>query len=48
MERAEEAVNCLNVGDIQTLKSLPNPPEDCVTVAKAVLILKGELKNHSW
>jgi len=27
MEKAQEAVNCLNVGSIQELKSLGSPPE---------------------
>lgn len=33
---------------IQELKGFATPPPDCVTVAKAVLILKGEKRNHSW
>jgi hypothetical protein len=40
MERATEAVNCLEVKSIQELKALGSPPEACVVVAKAVLILK--------
>jgi len=40
MERATEAVNCLEVKSIQELKALGSPPEACVIVAKAVLILK--------
>jgi len=49
MERATEAVNCLEVKSIQELKALANPPSACVDVAKAVLILlKGEKKNHAW
>jgi len=49
MERATEAVNCLEVKSIQELKSLANPPVQCVDVAKAVLILKnGEKRNHAW
>lgn len=49
MERATEAVNCLEVKAIQELKALANPPAQCVEVAKAVLILKqGEKKNHGW
>jgi dynein heavy chain len=49
MERATEAVNCLEVKAIQELKALGSPPEACVVVAKAVLILKqGEKKNHTW
>jgi len=48
MKAAEDAVACLNVKDIQELNSLANPPPDCVVVTKAVLILKGEKKNHGW
>jgi len=49
MERATEAVNCLEVKAIQELKALANPPSACVDVTKAVLILlKGEKKNHAW
>ena len=48
MKAAEVAVACLNVKDIQELKSLANPPPDCVVVTKTVLILKGEKKNHGW
>jgi dynein heavy chain len=48
MEAAKDAVACLDVKAIQELKALANPPPDCVTVTKAVLILKGEKKNHTW
>lgn len=49
MERATEAVNCLEAKSIQELKALANPPPACAEVAKAVLILlKGEKKNHAW
>jgi dynein heavy chain len=49
MERATEAVNCLEVTAIQNLKALGSPPAACVEVSKAVLILlKGEKKNHAW
>ena len=48
MEAAKAAVNCLEVKAIQELKALANPPADCVVVTKAVLILKGEKKNHGW
>ena len=49
MERATEAVNCLEVKSIQELKALASPPAQCVEVAKAVLILKnGERRNHAW
>jgi len=51
MERATEAVNCLEVKIIQDLKALANPPWQCAEVTKAVLILlKGEKKpaNHTW
>lgn len=47
MKAAEAAVACLDIKAIQELKSLANPPVDCITVTKAVLILKGE-KNHTW
>lgn len=40
MEAATEAVNCLEVKSITELKALGSPPEACVVVAKAVLILK--------
>jgi dynein heavy chain len=49
MERATKAVACLEAKSIQELKALGSPPEACVVVAKAVLILKqGEKKNHAW
>jgi dynein heavy chain len=48
MKAAEAAVACLDVKAIQELKALANPPPDCVIVTKAVLILKGEKKNHGW
>ena len=49
MERATDAVNCLEVKAIQELKALGSPPAQCVEVAKAVLILmKGEKKNFAW
>jgi dynein heavy chain len=48
MQAAEAAVNCLDIASIQMLKALANPPADCVVVTKAVLILKGEKKNHAW
>lgn len=48
MKAAEDAVNCLEVKAIQELKSLATPPPACVLVTKAVLILKGDRKNHSW
>jgi dynein heavy chain len=49
MERAQEAVNCLEVKAIQELKGMGSPPAACVDVGKAVLILKqGEKKNHGW
>lgn len=49
MERATEAVNCLEAKAIQELKALASPPPACAEVAKAVLILlKGEKKNHAW
>jgi len=49
MERATEAVNCLEAKAIQELKALASPPPACAEVTKAVLILlKGEKKNHAW
>jgi dynein heavy chain len=49
MEKAQEAVNCLNVGSIQELKSLGSPPEQAKQVSFAVMILKdGVMKNHNW
>lgn len=49
MEAATEAVNCLEIKMIQELKSLGSPPEDCVQIAKACLILiKDEKKNYAW
>jgi len=48
MQEAEAAVACLEVKAIQELKSLANPPSDCLLVTKAVLILRGERKNHAW
>lgn len=48
MKKAEEAVNCLDVKAVQELKSLQNPPADCLLVTKAILILKGDRKNHTW
>ena len=49
MERATDAVNCLKVEAVQELKALGKPPDQCVIVAKAVLILKnGEKKNYEW
>lgn len=49
MEAAEAAVNCLQVAAIQELKGMGSPPEDCVKVARAVLILvRSEKKNHAW
>lgn len=48
MQAAADAVACLEVKAIQELKALANPPPDCVITTKAVLILKGEKKNHTW
>jgi dynein heavy chain len=49
MEAATEAVNCLEPKAIQELKALGSPPEDCVQIAKACLILlKDEKKNYAW
>lgn len=48
MKAAEEAVACLDKKSIQELKSLANPPAQVLDVAKAVLILRGEKKNHAW
>lgn len=30
------------------MKSFPNPPQDCKTVWKAILILKGVKNNSDW
>lgn len=38
----------IDVKDIQTLKSLSNPPALCAEVGKAVLIMRGEKKNYDW
>lgn len=49
MERAQAAVDCLEVKAIQELKSLATPPAACLDVTKAVLILKnGEKRNYAW
>ena len=48
MERAKEAVNCLNKASIVELKNFPKPPPECVEVTKAVLILRGEKRSHGW
>ena len=40
MQRAQAAVDCLEVKSVQELKALGSPPAACVDVAKAVLILK--------
>lgn len=48
MEKAKEAVNCLTKNSIVEMKSLPKPPPDVELVAKAVLIMRGERKNHAW
>lgn len=48
MKAAEAAVACLEPKAIQEMKALANPPPDVVVVTKAVLILRGEKKNHSW
>eukprot|EP00744_Colponema_vietnamica_P000937 GILI01001621.1.p1 GENE.GILI01001621.1~~GILI01001621.1.p1 ORF type:complete len:2798 (-),score=990.63 GILI01001621.1:124-7776(-) len=48
MEKAKEAVDCLTKASIQELKSLPKPPAECLDVTKAVLLLRGERKNHDW
>jgi len=48
MKAAEEAVACLDKKAIQELKALGSPPEACVEVAKACLILRGEKKNYAW
>ena len=48
MERAKEAVACLDKKSIQELKALGSPPPQVQDVAKAVLILRGEKKNHAW
>lgn len=48
MREAEAAVNCLNKTSIQELKSLATPPAAVLFVSKAVLLLRGEKKNHAW
>jgi dynein heavy chain len=48
MEAARDAVDCLDLKDIQIMKTLGSPPADVVLCAKAVLIMKGEKKNHGW
>lgn len=48
MKAAEAAVACLDIKAIQELKGFGTPHVDCVLVGKAVLILKGEKRNHSW
>ena len=48
MKAAEEAVKCLNKTSIQELKSLPKPPQECVSVTHTVLLLRGEKKNFTW
>ncbi|PFH34573.1 dynein heavy chain family protein [Besnoitia besnoiti] len=48
MERAREAVKCLTKPAIQELKALGKPPAECMEVTKAVLIMRGELKNTDW
>ncbi|CBZ52391.1 hypothetical protein NCLIV_021800 [Neospora caninum Liverpool] len=48
MERAREAVKCLTKPAIQELKALGKPPAECMEVTKAVLIMRGEMKNTDW
>ena len=48
MKASEEAVACLNKNSIVELKALPKPPEECVSVTKTVLLLRGERKNFAW
>lgn len=48
MKAAEEAVACLDKKSIQELKALASPPPAVFDVAKAVLLLRGERKNHGW
>ena len=48
MERAKEAVNCLNKNSIVELKSMGKPPQECAEVAKAVMMLKGEKRQLGW
>jgi dynein heavy chain, axonemal len=33
---------------VQKLKSLQNPPADCLPVTKAILIFKSDRKSHVW
>ncbi|VTZ67411.1 dynein heavy chain, putative [Plasmodium chabaudi chabaudi] len=48
MNKAKEAVNCITKSAIQELKSLQNPPKECLDVTHAVLIALKEIKNYSW
>ncbi len=48
MEKAKEAVNCLNKASIVELKNFPKPPPECVEITKAVLILRGEKRSLGW
>ncbi|SOV14937.1 dynein heavy chain, putative [Plasmodium gaboni] len=48
MNKAKDAVNCITKSAIQELKSLQNPPKECLDVTHAVLIALKEIKNYSW
>ena len=48
MERAKKAVDCLTLKSLQELKALPKPPQGVDSVAKAVMLLRGERKNFAW
>jgi len=48
MLRAADAVNCLDIKMLQELKAFTSPSEDVVRVSTAVLIMKGEMRNHTW
>jgi dynein heavy chain len=48
MQAAKAAVDCLTKNSITEMKSLANPPKEVVEVTKAVLIMRGEKRNHAW
>ena len=49
MEKAQDAVNCLNKASLTELKSMKKPPAAVNKVTKACLIMiEGEFKNFKW
>jgi dynein heavy chain len=48
MERAKDAVACLDKASLTTLKSFAQPPGNCVYVTNAVMILKGFPGKRDW